>query len=93
MKQIVALLTALALALCASAQVPADSVVGRPATAIAAAGAIAIAEGAIAHTVAPQFGSTTVAEPGRGSNAVADVAQYVPLVFPWTMKACGAPTR
>lgn len=93
MKQIVALLTALALALCASAQVPADSVVGRPATAIAAAGAIAIAEGAIAHTVAPQFGATTLAEPGRGSNAVADVAQYVPLVFPWAMKACGAPTR
>lgn len=93
MKQIVALLTALALALCASAQVPADSVIGRPATAIAAAGAIAIAEGAIAHTVAPQFGATTLAEPGRGSNAVADVAQYVPLVFPWAMKACGAPTR
>lgn len=57
----------------------------------AATGAGLLLEGAIGAAVHSDA-SLSVAKPA-GGNTVADVAQYLPLAFPWAMKAFGAPVR
>lgn len=59
----------------------------------AAAGAALIAEGAAATAAFPSRGAGVDPSARKNSSAVADVAQYLPVAFPWAMKAFGAPTR
>lgn len=101
-RQIVTVLLAAASLASASAQTRADSLAvsaperWRPAETRwipAVIGAGLIAEGAIGaatHTDADRIAPNVA---GKHSSVVADVAQYVPLAFPWAMKAFGAPTR
>ncbi len=83
-----------------AAVTPADSVASRrgvPAESLwipAAAGAGLFAQGAVSAAAtrsAPHAIDGAVA--GKHSSTLADVGQYVPLAFPWVMKACGAKTR
>lgn len=56
-------------------------------------GASALAAGIVARSTAPTVMEISGALKDRKSTPVADVAQYLPLAFPWAMKAFGAPTR
>lgn len=56
-------------------------------------GASALAAGIVARSAAPTVMEISGALKDRKSTPVADVAQYLPLAFPWAMKAFGAPTR
>lgn len=72
-------------------RVPADTV---PAVPMVIVGATAVAQGAVAR-----FTSRQPWRPGAnlresdGNSAVMTAAQYVPLAFPWVMKAAGAPVE
>lgn len=58
-----------------------------------AAGAAALGAGIVARSTAPSVMNIDPALTGKKSTPVADVAQYLPLAFPWAMKALGSPTR
>lgn len=60
---------------------------------IAALGVMSVAEGSVAHVLTPFPGSISSATLGARSTIEADIAQFVPLAFPWAMKACGVTTR
>lgn len=59
----------------------------------AAIGAGLFAEGAIGSATRPRLGTPAPDVAGKNGSVAVDVAQYVPLAFPWAMKAFGAPTR
>lgn len=55
------------------------------------AGSIAFGSALAARQAYPH--SFAVTERGAGSDRGTDIIQYLPMAFPWVMKAAGAPTR
>lgn len=60
---------------------------------IGAVGLASVVNGAIAHSLMPAPGAVSPGISGKKSSIIANAGQYVPLTFPWVIKALGAPTR
>lgn len=58
-----------------------------------AVGAVSTLTGAIMRSAMPEWSCAPLSGGDAGNSMIVDIAQYVPVAFPWVLKLSGEPTR